>query len=359
MSPQPSIRNRPSVARRAAFGLAAVILGVAGTMAVLIRLGIMPLPWQPRVAAKPRPQGVPIPLAARLIPAFTLVTREHVMDAKTADFVVIYLPPEQVAAGGLLTIDKIVGRVLRKDHNPGYGFAEKDFYPKGTRPGLSAGVPPGKVLFTLEAEKVMGIRGLHIGDRIDLLATMEIDHSKALQGVGGKGMMSPALYDAQKPMTNLPKRAGVMALVQDGVMVSPPAADQVPVPGSPVGHNGKPKTKTIEEVKIAVDPREVAPLTEALAVRALVFCVAHSGSPEDTIVPTPGAMPPPPIKTIEVIVAGKRDILVFPNRDEERRKEKAPERYTPGKGKSPAEQKEVKPTTLPGEDDGQTAKPGK
>ncbi len=352
MSPQPVNRGRPSSARRVVFALTAVVLTVVGTVVVL------KAPWQAK-AAKPRPQGVPIPLAVKPIPAFSQVAREHLMDEKTMDFVLTYLSPEQVSRSGLLTYDKVVGRVLRKDHNPGYAFAEKDLFPIGTRPGLVAGVPPGKVSFVLEADKIMGIRGLRIGDRIDLLASMEINFDKALEGYRGRGMMSPALYDAQSTLTNLPKRAGVKPLVQGGAVVSPATARQVPVPGSPVGPNGKGKSRTMEEVIIAIDPEEVAPLTEALAVHASVFCVAHSGAPEDKIVPTPGSMPSPRVQVIETIVAGKRDILVFPNPQQGPIKVEKPKSETAEKIRPPEGKQEVKPTPSPGGDEGTTVSPGK
>src|ERR1700681_3066398 len=41
------------------------------------------------------------------------------------------------------------------------------------------------------------------------------------------------------------------------------------------------RTKPVQEIVIAIDPDEVAHLTEALAVGANVECVPRSGSPRD------------------------------------------------------------------------------
>src|SRR5439155_24415071 len=122
-----------------------------------------------------KPEGVPIPLTVQPVPAFTQVTREHVMDPKTLDLVITYLPPQSVASTGLLTFDKIIGRVLKSEKAAGYGFTERDFFPPGTRPGVVAGVPSGKKAFVLQADKIGGVHGLRGGDDIDVLATLAIE----------------------------------------------------------------------------------------------------------------------------------------------------------------------------------------
>ena len=71
-----------------------------------------------------------------------------------------------------------------------------------------------------------------------------------------------------------------------------------------------------------VDPREVAHLTEAMAVDARISCVPRSGRPEDPpSVVTPPSTPrspfatgtgPGPLTTIESITGTKREMIAAP-----------------------------------------------
>src|SRR5206468_622388 len=64
------------------------------------------------------------------IPASTRLAGEHFIDETTLDIRVTHLPPDQVARSGLLTFDKVIGRVVKNDHDPGSGFTDKDLLPR-------------------------------------------------------------------------------------------------------------------------------------------------------------------------------------------------------------------------------------
>ena len=72
---------------------------------------------------------------------------------------------------------------MAHDKAPGFVFTERDFLPKGTLPGLVAGIPPGKRALTLDAGKLRGIDLLQIGDHLDLLAAVPVDR---LQSTGDR-----------------------------------------------------------------------------------------------------------------------------------------------------------------------------
>ncbi len=125
--------------------------------------------------------GTPVPLRTQAIPAYTKLSRDHFLDPKTNELVVYYLADEEIKKGGLLTdIREMLGRVTTRELNPGYGFTEKDLFPKGTRPGLVAGIPARKRAFVLLADKIQGIHALKAGDRFDLLGSLPVDLEKAL-----------------------------------------------------------------------------------------------------------------------------------------------------------------------------------
>src|SRR6266513_2228693 len=78
-------------------------------------------------------------------------------------------------------------------------------------------------------------------------------------------------------------------------------------------------TKPVQEIHISIDPKEVAPLHEALAIGANLVCVARSSRPDESKAKTftPGSAPPSPIHAMETIKGNSRQTLYFP---------------TPGKG---------------------------
>ena len=80
-----------------------------------------------------------------VIPAYTKVTRDYLLNAKTGDFVLKWVQPDKVPSDLVMNVSKILNRVLAREKPAGYAFSENDFLPAGTRPGMTAGVPPGSV----------------------------------------------------------------------------------------------------------------------------------------------------------------------------------------------------------------------
>ena len=240
---------------------------------------INPLRWfGPRA---PSTRGlVPVPISAMVIPSYTRVTRDHLWDVKQHKLSVLYLRPDQVSSDMIASINGIVGRVMDHDKPAGYVFTESDFLPKGTRPGLVAGIPPNKRAMRVTLDKIPGLAGLLPGDRFDLVSTLPIE-------VGpGAGLAAGGVYgkqlDLQARMTNWQRQATVRVVVQNGDIVQPVTTRQVPVANTTLTQGLVVRTRPIQEVVIAVLPHEVAPLSEALAVGATISCVPRSGRPDDS-----------------------------------------------------------------------------
>src|SRR6185295_11871445 len=196
---------------------------------------------------------------------------------------VIYLPPRAVTSEMIVNIADVIGRVLDHDKEPGYVFTESDFLPKGTREGLVAGIPAGKRAVRISADKVDGLFGLHAGDRFDLLATMPIDASRnsgSGQNFGFSGPYSQEL-SLQAQLSNWNKQATVRVIVQSAVIVEPMSTRGVPVVQTTLTDGAATRVRPVQEAVIAVDPDEVAPLTEALAVEARLTGIPRSGRPDD------------------------------------------------------------------------------
>jgi Flp pilus assembly protein CpaB len=224
---------------------------------------------------------VAVPTAGRAIPAYARVTRDHLWDARKNRLAVVYLPPQAVTREMIRNIPDVLGRVLNHEKAPGYVFTEDDFLPKGTREGIVGGIPAGKRAVRIPADKVEGVYGLHAGDRFDLVATMPIDASRGSQTFNIGGVYGEQLA-LQARLSNWQKQATVHVMVQNGVIVEPMTTRQVPIlQTASLTDAARVRMKPVQEVVIAIDPEEVARLTEALAVDARVSMIPRSGRPDD------------------------------------------------------------------------------
>ena len=177
-----------------------------------------------------------------------------------------------------------MGGVTAREKPAGYAFTESDFLPAGTRPGVVGGTPQGKRAITLDASKLKGAHDLSEGDHLDLLASVSVDMPGA--GHSGSGRLGNNVV-ATPDMAFLPKRSLVRALVQDGVVVTPVRIRNVPISSSSFTQGTTMRTMPVEEIVLAVDPKEVAPLAEAMDLKYEITCVARSGRPAAVLSPPP------------------------------------------------------------------------
>ncbi len=306
-------RKPPSPVRAAALVVGAGALLVVGGLWALARVGAPAAPTE-----RPPPEGwIGVPTAAAPIPAFTKLTRDHVWDRRKGRLSLTYLPPEQITPE-MLGLDALLGRVLARDKPAGYVFTERDLLPRGTRPGLTAGIPPGKRAMRLQAEAVPGLFGLAAGDRFDLVATVPLPAPKAGQGAPAVGGVYGPLL-AGRLGAGAGKQARVDVVVQAGVVVVAPQARA----SASAGQGARAQARPVQEVVVAIDPDEVAALTEALAVGAQLTCLPRSGRADEAEADAPGAaLPasapragdgaPPELTVLDRITGEDRALLAVP-----------------------------------------------
>ncbi|MBI4887198.1 MAG: hypothetical protein HY824_08900 [Acidobacteria bacterium] len=256
---------------------AAAVIVVVAAMAGLITPSIFG-------SREPSTAGlIAVPTPAAAIPAYARVRRDHLWDPRNNRLAVIYLPPAAVTREMLVNIGDIIGRVLESDKAPGYVFTEADFLPRGTREGIVAGIPAGKRAIRISADKVDGLYGLHPGDRFDIMATMPINAS----GGGGQSFNLAGPYSQevalQARLSNWDKQATVRVIVQNAVIVAPMTTRGVPTFQTSVTEGSATRTRPVQEAVIAIDPDEVALLTEAMAVEARLTSIPRSGRPDDPV----------------------------------------------------------------------------
>jgi len=300
-------------------GLLFLIVGGLGTVGALWGFGIIPNPFGKTTLAGPSREGmVAVPVSAIDIPSMSKVTRDHLFDKEAKEIKLIYIKPEELRPDMIRDLSQIIGRVMKREKKPGFAFTERDFYPVGTQPGLTAAIPPGKRSFVLPVEKITGIATLQPGDHFDIVGSLAVDDKKNPTGSTPKDLINSAMVVSPTGQPYPPKRSVVRSLVANGLVLTPPTIRLVPTGASTsLAGGAPPKTKPVQEIAIAIDADEVAILADALKVDASLTCVARSGQPNGNtdpempiVVPTPN-VPTVKIKTIETIVNGKREVLRF------------------------------------------------
>jgi len=255
-----------------------------------------------------RPQGVPegsvaIPVLATELPAYTQLQLEHLVDPRTGALAVIYLPEDSILDSTILDPSELVGRVLAGPKQPFRVFAKGDVLPPGTRPGLVAGIPPGKRALRIDASKVSGIVGLHQGDRFDLVATFPAKRGGSAQSVYGASGAAGATRRAQAQ------------IVADGATVVS-ALESRAVPTGSAGRPGK----VVQEMVIALAPEEIPAVTEALELAKRIDCIPRSGLPgaeasaaESVAGRTAGGRSPYDEPVVDMIEGNQRSLRFVPD----------------------------------------------
>lgn len=262
-----------------------VVLTIAATvvaiLGILIVVGLVDLSIFG--SDEPSTEGlIAVPTLGTPIPAYTRIRRDHLWDRRNNRLAVIYLPPQAVTRGMLRNLPDIIGRVIGYDKQPGYVFTAEDFLPPGTREGLVAGIPAGKRAIRISADRVDGLFGLNAGDRFDILATLPIDTTGGGRTFNFAGPHSQEMA-LQAQLSNWDKQATVRVIVQNATIVEAMKTRAVPTYQTSISQGGTTRTRAVQETVIAVDPEEVALLTEAMAVSARLTSIPRSGRPDDPI----------------------------------------------------------------------------
>lgn len=285
----PSTLTPPMIAL---IGIASVVV-ILGTLMVLGVIDVAA--WR---QAPPSTAGlIAVPTPATVIPAYTRIRRDHLWDRRNARLAVIYLPPGAVTKEMLVNIGDVIGRVLDGEKEPGYVFTESDFLPRGTREGIVAGIPAGKRAIRISADRVDGLYGLHAGDRFDILATMPIDAAGGGRSFNFSGPYSQEMA-LQAQLSNWDKQATVRVIVQSALIVEPMTTRGVTTVQQSLTEGAAARVRQVQETVIAIEPEEVALLTEAMAVNARLTTIPRSGRPDDPLdSKTPDLRPFSPFNT--------------------------------------------------------------
>ena len=304
MRSRPTLHRGPSTSFVVFSTLGLLLIGIGGTLGTLVALGHLELPWIRKpvvgaaVPAKPietHEGEVACVVLGRPLKAYGKVARDDLADPKNGGLAVVWMPREAVDPNWLREPGQVIGRVLGRDKAPGYIFTEKDFLPLGTREGVTAGIPSGKMALSVRTEQVAGLHVLKPGDRFDLLAAVPIDLKEQLPQLQ-LGLGNDALEGRDQVLGHLQRQATTQVVVENGVLVSmtptgsaatnvaPPSKSLAEKITRPAGSEGAVAAATSSasfEAVIAVGPQEIVPLTKSLHLGHGVTCIARSGRPDE------------------------------------------------------------------------------
>ena len=336
----------PRAPRRAATGLAFALLAAAlcvvGLVVFTVVNGELRLPFgggvvfafdrQPAAPEPRQPEGTVAVLACpTALPAFTRLSREHLFGPTGLHTVPVV--EAAIAANGLFRADadgvqRLLGRVLKRPKPVDFAFSEQDLLPAGTRPGPSAGVPPGTRGVWIDLATVQGLADARAGDTVDLVAAKTVDaapppDTTLLDDVSDPVLRARLLQAAAIRTAGPAVRSWVVA--RAALVVAPPRRRERSA--TPARRGQAPDM--VEEVFVAMTPDEVARWSQALALGAALVAAPRTGQPADAgdeigdlEPPDPGAAlrrllrgddaNEPTLGTVEVIRGDQRDTVTVP-----------------------------------------------
>ena len=240
-------------------------LELGATVNVLVRSG-RPDTEEPSTSV---PEGmVAVPIPGQTLLAYQTIRPTSFEDPATAYVRTIQVPKETANQSNWITdLSELVGRIPRHDLPATVPIQEGDLMPVGTMVGLSGATPPGRVLFFLDTEGLIGGDAFEFGQHLDLVASRTADEPR---GGSRGGFANVKLTDAQ--------RTRVEPIADDVIVVMPTRSPGNPTARKSKDSNDSPSPKLI----VAVRPDQVAHLEYAVAVGANLRATVRSGRVEST-----------------------------------------------------------------------------
>lgn len=261
-------------------------------------------------------QRVGVPVIARPIAAYSEITLDDFKEPATGKIRMYYFPASKVGKSWVQDVNALIGRVARKDLKPGYVVFEDQLFPQGTRPGPTAGVPPGMRSMLLTSDNVEGLTAFKQGDRIELVAARPFNVGQIGQTQVGLDNGDPEADAAAGPFN----RADVSVIATDAVIVTRGDPEErsftlsqpqnkveetkfggaVLTQSTTTSQELKTITRIVTDFTLALTADEVTLVSEALATNAKIYAVARSGNSEPSATPDP-IKPNQPFKDVKLI----------------------------------------------------------
>jgi hypothetical protein len=208
-----------------------------------------------------------------------------------------------IKLGGAFTqATDIIGRVVKSDKSPGYGFAEANLFEQGTPSGLAGATPPGMRAMTLEAGQLSGVHRISMGEQIDLVANIPLQKLHRFElSTGSQLPVGEMVIAGGRSDRNQDKETTARLVARQAVVLTPVVKRVSTETSASLSQGKRLLSVPVEEVVLAVAAEDVSAVTAALELGATVNVLVRSGRlksgdeaptlPDGTVaVPIPGQM---------------------------------------------------------------------
>lgn len=155
-----------------------------------------------RSAATRPDDWIAVPVTGRSVTALERLKIEDFVEPSTGQARLYYFPPDSVSDDWVRDLPSLVDRVVRRNVDVGRVLKKSDLLPVGSRPGPTAGLPPGYRAITVDSDQVTGLELLREGDVIDLVECIPVD-------MDGTVRFTAASRDRLKAPIAVPKVGGL------------------------------------------------------------------------------------------------------------------------------------------------------
>ena len=263
-------------------------LGMLSVAGVAVAWAMGAFADQPAAEPIDRTGQLAFPAIVRPMNAYEAITKDDFINPQTKQLNVVWLS-EATAQVASRNMAELIGRVLRRDKQAGMVLSDADFLEKGTRPGLVAGIPAGKLALAIPASGIPGLEQLRGGDRFDLLVSLPMRDGEEQISNSEPAALFGGIKPASLRVGQLSRRHGVKHLITDGMLVTLFSGENRSTSGpsgltvTPGGNRSNLTTTQTVFAELAVDPEEIGPLTEAISLGTKMTCVLRSGLPNGKI----------------------------------------------------------------------------
>ncbi len=290
-----------------------------------------------------QPAVIELPMNWQLIPAYSKVTRNDLIDPRTGKIPSIKIPlsglsgmtatisgpagdlieqsiqkaedtksgiifqlkdgtvitqQQLVKVGGAFTqATDIIGRVVKSDKSSGFAFAENNFFEEGTPAGLAGATPPGMRAMTLQADQLAGVHRISMGEQIDLVANIPLQKLNRFERSTGSRLPGAELVMDPTSARSENKETTARLVARQAVVLTPVLQRVSTETSASLSQGKKLLSVPVEEVVLAVAAEDVAAVTAALELGATVNVLVRSGrlTSDETAPTVPDGMAAVPI----------------------------------------------------------------
>jgi len=164
---------------------------------------------------------LPVITTAVAVKAFSALSDENLMDEATGQLHYYYFPEDRIAEQWITDPAQLYGRVIGRSLRRGSLITESDLLPKGTRPGISAGLPSGMAAMSIDKTHVQGFEKLVAGDTFTILTRVPESVGGSVPDTSWATLFGGKLSSEDERLETM-VRTGIREVAKNAIYLSDP-----------------------------------------------------------------------------------------------------------------------------------------